>query len=479
MHTLTKTSSMLLFAGALLATPAAQAADKKKEDKAPQSGWLAYSAKQLKQVEDYSRDFKSFIHKARTELTFVQETTKLAQKAGFKPLQSDSPMTPGARYYDINRDRAMTLITVGTKPGSEGMRIIGSHIDSPRIELKGNPLYEKEGFAMFQTYVHGGIKTYQWVNVPLALLGQVSKKDGTTVQISVGLEADDPVLMIPDLAPHVDKDYRKRTQQDVIDKEELDPIVASRPGIDIAVKQQVEDLLKKRYNVSLEDLVSAELVLVPAMEPRDVGLDRSMVAAYGQDDKLSAYASIRALFEEKSPAYTSLAFLVDNEEVSNINNTGANSSYLVDLMAQLLYQQDPKTYSDIQLRQVLRKTKVVSADVNPGVNPNWPGVWDLQNAPRLGEGVNLKLYGGGFNANSEYIAWTRNYLDNSKIMWQTSTYKGKASGGTIGSSLSKHNMDVIDFGIPVLSIHSPYAVSSKVDMYSLYMAMQAFYQQKD
>jgi aspartyl aminopeptidase len=478
MHKLNKTGGVLLLTATLLASSASFAADKK-DDKAKKSSWLAFSAKQLKEVEVYAEDYKKFMHLARTELTFVQQATILAQKAGFKPLKADSPMTAGAKYYDINRDRAMTLVTMGTKPSSDGMRIIGSHIDSPRIELKGNPLYEKEGFAMFQTYVHGGIKTYQWVNVPLALLGQVSKKDGTTVQISIGLNPNEPVLMIPDLAPHVDKDYRNRTQTEVIDKEELDPVVASRPGVDSAVKQQVVELLEQRYKVSLEDLVSAELVLVPAMEPRDVGLDSSMVAAYGQDDKLSAYASIRALFEQKSPTHTSLAFLVDNEEVGNINNTGSNSSYLVDLMAQLLYQQDPAHYNDMQLRQVLRKTKVVSSDVNPGINPNWPGVWESQNAPRLGEGVNLKLYGGGFNANSEYIAWTRNYLDNNNVLWQTATYKGKASGGTIGSSLSKHNMDVIDFGVPVLSIHSPYAVSSKVDLYSLYLAMRSFYQQQD
>jgi aspartyl aminopeptidase len=449
------------------------------EDKEPEkSSWLAYSAQELKQVESYATDYKVFMHKARTELSFVEETVKLAEAEGFKPLKSDSVLKPGARFYDVNRARAMNLIVIGKKDLSQGLRIVGSHIDSPRIELKGRPLFEKEGFALFQTYIHGGIKNYQWVNIPLALVGHVDKKDGTRVKISVGLHADDPVLMVPDLSPHVDREYRKRTNREVIKKEELDVLVASKPGKDSKVKDQVIAFLKAEYNIELADLVSAELVLVPAMKPRDVGLDRSMIAAYGQDDKLSAYASVRAILQQDVPEYTSMAYLVDNEEVGNINNTGAKSTYLVDLIAEMIYLNKGDKYNDHFLRKTLRQTKVVSTDVNPGVNPNWPGVWDLGNAPRLGNGVNIKLYGGGFNANSEYIAWTRKYLDESNILWQTTTYKGKASGGTIGSSLSKDNMEVIDFGVPVLSIHSPYAVSSKVDIYSLYRAMSAFYQHK-
>jgi aspartyl aminopeptidase len=329
---------------------------------------------------------------------------------------------------------------------------------------------------LFQTYVHGGIKNYQWVNVPLALVGRVDKKDGSTVKISMGLKPDEPVLMVPDLAPHVDQGHRKRTNRDVIKKEELDVIIASKPGEDSPVKKEVIAFLKANYDISIKDLVSAELSLVPAMAPRDIGFDRSMVAAYGQDDKVASYAAVEAVMALDKPDYTAVAFLVDNEEVGNINNTGARSTYLTDLIGNMLYQVKGNNYSDYFLRKALRNTKVVSADVNPGVNPSWPGVWDLGNAPRLGNGVNIKLYGGGFNANSEYIAWTRDYLDSNKINWQTSTYKGKASGGTIGSDLSKNNMEVIDFGVPVLSIHSPYAIVSKVDAYSLYRAMKAFYQ---
>jgi aspartyl aminopeptidase len=474
----TLTSLAIIGAIALTGNSYADTSDKDKEEKKSPSSWLNLSKSELAAVEKYATDYKTFIYKTPTELTFVTETIKRAEKQGFKRLTENSNLKPGARFYDVNRDRTISLIVMGKKDLEQGTRIVGAHIDSPRLELKGRPLYEKQKFAMLQTYVHGGIKTYQWVNIPLALVGRVDKKDGTIVNISVGFDENDPIFMVPDLAPHVDHPNRSRKSRDVIKKEELDVIIAAKPDLDKSIKELITDFLKTEYDISIEDLVSAELALVPATKPRDVGFDRSMIAAYGQDDKASSIAAVTAIFEQKIPEFTSIAFLVDNEEVGNINNTGASSSYLVDMISGLLYNQKGAKYNDYQLRKVLRNTKVISADVNPGVNPNWAGVWELGNAPRLGNGINLKLYGGGFNANSEYMAWTRNYLDNNKIKWQTSTYKGKASGGTIGSDLSNDNMEVIDFGVPILSIHSPYAVGSKVDLYSLYKAMSAFYKQK-
>ena len=475
----TITSIAIVSALSLSVADYVHAAGKKaQEDKESPSSWLSLSKKELKAVEKYAENYKDYIYKAPTELTFVTETIKRVEKQGFKKLSEKSNLKPGARFYDVNRDRTISLIVIGKKGLEQGTRIVGAHIDSPRLELKGRPLYEKEKFALFQTYIHGGIKTYQWVNIPLALVGRVDKKDGSVVNISVGFDENDPIFMVPDLAPHVDHGNRKRTSREVIKKEELDVIIAAKPALDESVKELMTNFLKTEYDISLEDLVSAELALVPATKPRDVGFDRSMIAAYGQDDKASAIAAVTAIMEQKIPEYTSIAYLVDNEEVGNINNTGASSTYLVDLLSGLLYNKKGDSYNDYQLRKVLRNTKVISADVNPGVNPTWSSVWELGNAPRLGNGVNLKLSGGGFNANSEYMAWTRNYLDNSKIKWQTSTYKGKASGGTIGSDLSNDNMEVIDFGVPILSIHSPYAVGSKVDLYSLYKAMSAFYQQK-
>jgi len=466
----------LAFSTASFAEKANEESSAEKKEQA--SSWLNLSEQELVAVEAYASDYKEYIYSGPTELTFVKETIKRAEKEGFSALTEKSKLKPGARFYDVNRDRTITLIVIGKKDLQQGTRIVGAHIDSPRLELKGRPLYEKQKFAMFQTYVHGGITTYQWVNIPLALVGRIDKKDGTVVNVSVGFDENDPILMVPDLAPHVDHPNRNRKSRDVIKKEELDVIVASKPDFDKSVKDLVSDYLTKQYDIELEDLVSAELALVPATKPRDVGFDRSMIAAYGQDDKASSIAAVKAIFEQEVPEYTSIAYLVDTEEVGNINNTGASSSYLVDLLSGLLYNKKGSEYNDYMLRKVLRNTKVISADVNPGVNPSWSSVWELGNAPRLGNGVNLKLYGGGFNANSEYMAWTRNLLDNNNIKWQTSTYKGKASGGTIGSDLSNDNMEVIDFGVPILSIHSPYAVGSKVDLYSLYKAMSAFYRHK-
>jgi aspartyl aminopeptidase len=445
----------------------------------PQPAWQSLSSKERKQVLAFAEDYKDFMSRAKTELSFVSEAVQIVEKAGFAPLAQNSNLKPGARYYDINRDRTITMVVMGAKPLTEGFRIVGAHIDSPRLELKGRPVYESEGFALFQTYRHGGIKNYQWVNVPLALVGHVDKKDGSRVQISIGLDPKDPVLLIPDLSPHVDQEFRERLNRDVIVSEELDPIVASHPGEQSSASAAVLAYLQAEYDIEEADLVSAELALVPATPPRDVGLDRSLMAIYGQDDKLSSYAAMRALMAQGKPQHTAIAFLVDNEEVGNVNNTGAASTYLVDLMAELVQRQRGDNYSNRDLRTTLRNTKVVSSDVNPGVHPVWPQVWEAGNAPRLGFGVNLKLYGGGFNANSEFIAWTRAYLDESNIAWQTATYKGRASGGTIGSTLSRDNMEVIDYGVPVLSIHSTYSLSSKVDVHMLFRAMSAFYEYRD
>lgn len=442
---------------------------------APGLAWSRLSDAERLDVLEFAENYKDFMGRAKTELSFVAEAVAIARDAGFREFAESSSMAPGERYYDVNRDRTVTLIVAGTEPAVSGFRVVGAHVDSPRLELKGRPLYEAEGFALFQTYRHGSIKNYQWVNLPLALVGHVDRKDGTRVAISIGLDPDDPVLLIPDLSPHVDQDFRNRQNRDVIMGEELDPIVASLPLDGGTVSDAVLAYLASEYGIDEQDLVSAELAIVPAMAPRDVGFDRSMMAIYGQDDKLAAYAALRAIMEQDRPRQTILAFLVDNEEVGNINNTGSNSDYLVNLMGELIYRQRGDAYSDIDLSRALRLTKVVSSDVNPGVHPTYPGVWERGNAPRLGYGVNLKLYGGGFNANSEYLAWNRAYLDAAGIAWQTATYKGQASGGTIGNSLSRRNMEVIDYGVPLLSIHSTYALSAKADVYMLYKAMDAFY----
>lgn len=443
------------------------------------SAWTTASASERKTIFEFAEEYKLFMDVARTELSFVTEAVALAEAAGFRRLEPNSSMRPGTRYFDVNRDRAIALMVIGDKALSEGMRVVGAHIDSPRLELKSKPLFAANEFALFQTNYHGGIKRYQWTNIPLALVGIIDKKDGTRVQVSIGLKDGDPILMIPDISPHVDRGYNNKKVDDLLSYESLDPIVAHIPSRDEEsnIEDQVLSILKSEYNVTRADLVSAELSLVPAYHPRDMGLDRGMVAAYGQDDKLGAYAALRAILESGKPNHTALAYLVDNEEVGNVNNTGAKSDYFSNLVARLLYAKLGKEYRDIDVRKALRHSKMISIDVNPGVNPMRASAWELNNAPKLGYGVNFKMYGRGFTANSEFTAEVRQILDEANVPWQTATYKvGKSGGGTIGGEFSRQDMEVIDFGVPVLSIHTPYAASSKIDIYNLYLGSKAFFE---
>jgi aspartyl aminopeptidase len=440
------------------------------------SAWLGLTRSQHEQVFEYAGEYKAFLDVARTELSFVTATMELLQANGFQRLKDTSPITPGRKYFDVNRDRTIALIVIGRAKLGAGFNVLGAHIDSPRLELKARPLHNKEGFALFQTSVHGGIKTYQWTNIPLALSGRIDKKDGSTVAIDIGMNEDDPIFMVADMSPHTDHGYGDKKVKDQVKHEELDPIVGHIPDkTGEKVAQQVLALLEKEYGIERADFVSAELALTPAHRSRDLGFDRGLVAAYGQDDRLGAYAALRATLSLDTPERTSVAYLVDNEEVGNVNNTGASSEYFSNLLARLLHTELAGDYNDLALRRALSASEMISIDVNPGVNPKDPAGFEKTNAPRLGFGVNLKMYGRGFNANSEFTARIRALLDGNNIPWQTVTYKvGPGGGGTIGGEFSRLNMEVIDFGVPLLSIHTPLSVSSKVDGWNLYRACLAF-----
>lgn len=467
----------LITAGGMAMSTSGAMAAACNDDMNCKSSWTTITAEEKAEAFAFAEDYKAFMDKARTELTFVSEAIKIAEANGFKPLKDDSPMTPGARYYDNNRDRAISLIVVGKEDFTNGIQVIGAHIDSPRLELKNVPLYGKGDFALFQTNYHGGIKRHQWTNIPLALIGRVDKKDGTTVQINIGMDENDPIFMIPEVSPHTDRGYGNKTVASHLTAEDMDPIVANIPAPDNSdVSDQVEKFLKDTYGISRGDLVSAELALVPAMKSRDMGFDRSMIAAYGQDDRLGGYAELRALLDVDTPNKTAIAHLVDNEEVGNVNNTGAKSQYFSNLISRLIEAKMGDDMRESYVRRTLTNSNMISIDVNPGINPMNPSAWEPLNAPRLGYGVNLKLYGRGFNANSEYIAYIRKTLDDADVPWQTATYKvGAAGGGTIGGEFARQDMNVIDFGVPVLSIHTPYAVSAKVDVWNLYRACHAFF----
>lgn len=472
---------MLLAATAALAPVApAPAAPPCEEARCP-SSWLEFDAAQRKRIFDLAEDYKAFMHVSRTEIATVLEAQRRARAAGFRPWTPGTALPAGSRWYVNNRDKSLALFVVGARPAAEGVRVAAAHIDSPHLDVKARPLYESEGFALFQTNFHGGILNYQWGNTPLALVGRIARKDGSVVDLSVGLEPDEPVFMIAGLSPHVDADLRERRNRDVLLAEELDPIVGSVPkSVDEGVRAQITDYLRSTYGVGLDDFVSADLSLVPASPPRDVGFDRAMMAMYGQDDRLGGYAAVKALLELRNPARTSFVLLADNEEVGNRNNTGAMSDFLEDLIADVIYQQQGETYREPLLKRALRASKVLSIDMNDGVNPTWPSAWEGGNAPRSGQGVNLKVYGQGNNATAEYAAWVRRVLDDAGIRWQTATYKvGRAGGGTLGGELSRRNMDVIDVGVPVLSIHHTYDISSKVDLWWMYRGTVAFLEAVD
>jgi aspartyl aminopeptidase len=471
-------NSLFLASSLMLASVTASAQDDDCTDTLQcESSWIGISSTEREEIFDFADDYKSFINLARTELSFVDEAVAFAEANGFRALDSSNSLRAGDRIYEVNRDRTISLMVIGDKSFTEGFHVIGAHIDSPRLELKGRPLYGDSEFALFQTNYHGGIKYHQWTNIPLALMGRVDRKDGTTVNISLGLNEDDPIFMIPELSPHVDRSRGSETLSTFLVPEDMDPVIAHMPGVEgEEVVDQVLAYLADEYGISRADLVSAELALVPSTAPRDMGLDRSMIAAYGQDDRLAAYAAMRAVAEIDRPEKTTMAFLVDNEEVGNRNNTGARSEHFRDLLSRLIHSELGDDYRETVFRAGLRQTKFVSIDVNPGINPIDSSVWEKGNAPKLGYGINLKLYGQGNTANSEFIAWTRQLLDSNDIPWQTATYKlGVGGGGTIGGEFSRQNIEVIDFGVPLLSIHTPYAVSSKIDVYSLYRAALAFY----
>lgn len=440
------------------------------------SAWQLLTPQQHDQVFRFAEDYKTYLRSARTALTSTREVLRQARAAGFVELTDAAQVKPGARLIIDDRDRALILAVVGSEPIVNGSRLVGTHHDSPHIDLKARPVYSSDRFALFKTVYYGGIKKYQWANVPLALLGRIDTTDGRSVDVSVGLKDGDPVFVIPDNAPHSDRELRNRTYNDVLKGEELDPVAGSVPGENSSVVAEVLRLLETSYKIKEEDFVSAELQLVPAENPRDVGIDRGLVGAYGQDDRLSSYCAARAVLDSTgTPRFTAIAYLSNFEEVGSVNNTGAASQFLNTTYARLIGAQRGQAFNDLDLRRALRNAQVISADVNDGVNPVFPQTQEESNAARLGYGVTIKRYGHGFDANSEFTARIRQLLDSSNIPWQTQTPKvDVGGGGTIGGFLSAQDMEVIDLGVPLLSMHATFEMSSKVDIWNFYRLMRAF-----
>ena len=438
-----------------------------------------------KELFKFADDYKEFLSLGKTERLCVNEALKLAKLEGFKNLDEVTTLNPGDKVYSINRNKNIVLYVIGKEKVVNGVNVLGAHIDSPRIDVKQNPLYESTGFALLDTHYYGGVKKYQWVTIPLALHGVVYKKDGTSVDINIGEKEDDPIFCITDLLIHLSKDQLTKTASKVIEGEDLDVTVGSFPldGKDEkeAVKGNLLKILKEQYKIEEEDFLSAEIEVVPAGKARDLGLDRSMVAGYGHDDRVCAYTSLRAILDLKEvPNRTSCCILVDKEEIGSVGATGAHSNYFTNTLAQLLELQGCK--SEFDLRKCLTNSNMLSSDVSAGVDPLYSSVCELKNSAFLGKGIVFNKYtgsggkGGCNDANPDFIAKLRRILDENNVHFQTAEL-GKVDqggGGTIAYILSNLNMNVIDAGIAVLNMHAPLEVVSKVDLYEAYLAYKAF-----
>lgn len=447
--------------------------------------WEKYTDEQIKDVMAFNEGYKNFITNGKTERLCVKQSIELAKEKGFKELSEYETLKPGDKVYVNNMNKNIALFVVGKQPIETGMRILGAHIDSPRMDLKQNPLYESEGFALLDTHYYGGVKKYQWVTIPLSLIGVVVKKDGTVIDVNIGEDENDPVVGISDLLIHLSADQMKKDASKVIEGEDLDVTIASIPLKDSekeAVKANVLKILKEKYDFEEEDFLSAEIEVVPSGKARDYGIDRSMVAGYGHDDRVCAYTSLMALLQVNVPEYTSCCILVDKEEIGSVGATGAQSLFFENTVAELLAKQG--TDSFVKTRQALANSKMLSSDVSAGVDPLYLSVNDKKNAAYLGRGIVFNKYtgsrgkSGSNDANPEYVAQIRKILDDENVYYQTAEL-GKVDqggGGTIAYILGNYNMNVIDAGVAVLNMHAPMEIVSKVDVYEAYLAYRTFLQ---
>lgn len=445
-------------------------------------------------IFSYCEEYKAFLDKGKTERECVKEIIKQAEKLGYKDLdkiiREKRNLKTGDKVYRNVRNKALILAVIGKKPLEDGTRMIGAHIDAPRIDIKQNPLYENTEMAFLKTHYYGGIKKYQWLAIPLALHGIIIKKNGEAVEVSIGEDENDPVFTITDLLPHLAKDQMEKKLTEAFSAEAMNALVGSLPFDDKEVKDKVKlnilNLLYEKYGITEEDFLTSELELVPAFKARDVGFDRSMIGAYGQDDRVCAFTSVTALLDVQNPEYTSVCLLTDKEEIGSVGNTGAESKLLEDFMADLCWL-TTENYSDIILRRCLNNSIMLSADVNAAVDPNFEGTHDKLNAAYLGKGLALLKFSGSrgkagaSDAHAELLAKIRKVFNENGVVWHTTELGAvdKGGGGTIAMFIANLGVDVVDCGVPVLSMHAPFEVTSKVDVYSAYRGYKAFYEKLD
>lgn len=454
------------------------------------NAWKESTQDERESAQRFCEGYKSFISQNKTERECCAAAVALAEEKGYRPLSSlietGAALKAGDKVYATNHGKTLLLLEVGTKPLEEGLNILGAHIDSPRLDVKQNPLEEKSGLAYLDTHYYGGIKTYQWAALPLALHGVVCKKDGTKAEIALGEDPSDPVFCVTDLLPHLAKDQMEKTAAEAVDGEVLDILVGNEPlmldGKDEKdpVAAHILSILKERYAIEEEDFLSAELEVVPAGAARDLGFDRSMILAYGQDDRVCSYPSLVAQLENPTPARTAVTLLVDKEEIGSVGATGMTSSFFEDTIAEVLALAG-KT-SPLALRRCLRNSRMLSSDVSAGYDPNFASVFETKNSCFLGRGLTFNKYtgsrgkAGSNDADAEYLAQVRQTMDAANVKWQTAELGrvNAGGGGTIAYILAKYDMDVVDCGVPVLSMHAPWEATSKIDIFNAFKGYEAF-----
>ena len=452
--------------------------------------WETWTPELKQSMMDFCEGYKDFMSKCKTERECVDELIVMAEKAGYKNLEEciakGEKLVPGDKVYANNRNRFIVLVQIGEEDLSTGLRLLGAHIDSPRLDLKPNPLYEDSGFAMLKTHYYGGVKKFQWVTLPLAIHGVVCLKDGSTVKICIGEEAGDPVFGITDILPHLGKDQRNKTIGEAFTGEDLNVTFCSTPaeGEDVKdpFKTNVLNILKEKYGIEEADFQSAEIEVVPAGAARDLGIDRSMVYAYGHDDRICAYTSVMAQldFANEVTKKTYVSLLVDKEEIGSVGATGMKSRFFEHCMAEIM--ELCGGYNDLKMRRMWNNSKMLSSDVSAAFDPNFPSVHERNNAPFFHYGPVLHKYtgsggkGGSNDATAEYVAELRNIFDNNEIKYQMAEL-GKVDqggGGTIAFITAEYPMDVIDLGIPLHNMHAPWEVAAKSDIFEAYRAYKVF-----
>ena len=460
---------------------------KEKLFKNNKSGWETVDSEKRNKIEDISTKYMNFLNRAKTEREFIKRARELANNNGYRDIMEFETLKPGDKIYFVNREKSMYLAIIGENSIENGIHIIGSHVDSPRLDLKPNPLYEDTGFAYFKTHYYGGIKKYQWTAIPLSIHGVIAKTNGEKVEINIGEDEADPIFTITDLLPHLAQEQMEKKLKNGIDGEDLNLLVGSMPYNDAKgtdrVKLNILNLLNQKYGITEEDLTSAEIELVPAFKARTLGLDGSMIAAYGQDDKVCAYTSLQAMMELDNVKNTAVCILSDKEEIGSMGNTGMESHMFDFFMSEILNKLNVNRPN--LLEKVFCFSKMLSSDVDAAFDPIYANVSDKYNSGFVGKGISLNKYtgsGGKYDAsdaNAEYVAWIRNLLEKNNINYQIAEL-GKVDvggGGTIAFIIANKGADVIDCGVPVLSMHAPYEVTSKYDVYSAYKTYKAFWQE--